>query len=53
MGNENKTNNRQYECPYLMQSSDGALHLAYASHTFKGEKYVRFTEQNVVGKKRE
>lgn len=53
MGDENKTNNRQYEYPYLMQSADGALHLAYASHTRTGVKYIRFTEQDVLGEKRE
>jgi hypothetical protein len=53
MGDENKTNNRQYEYPYLMQSTDGALHLTYASHTRMGVKYVRFTEQDVLGEKRE
>jgi hypothetical protein len=53
MGDENKTNNRQYEYPYLMQSADGAIHLTYASHTRKGVKYVRFTEQDVLGEKRE
>lgn len=53
MGDENKTNNRQYEYPYLMQTADGALHLAYASHTRVGVKYIRFTEQDVSGEKRE
>jgi len=53
MGDENRTNNRQYEYPYLLQSADGALHLTYASYTRLGVKYVRFTEQDVLGKKRE
>lgn len=53
MGDENKTNNKQYEYPYLMQTKDGNLHLAYASHTRKGIKYVRFTEQDILGEKRE
>ena len=53
MGAENRTNNRQYEYPYLMQSPDGRLHLAYASHTRKGIKYVSFTEEDVLGAKRE
>ena len=53
MGEENLTNNKQYEYPYLMQSRDGMLHLAYAAFTRLGVKYVRFSEQDVLGKKRE
>ena len=53
MGEENRTNNKQYEYPYIMQSRDGLLHLAYASHTRKGVKYVRFSEQDILGAKRE
>lgn len=53
MGEENRTNNKQYEYPYLMQSRDGMLHLAYAAFTRLGVKYVRFREQDVLGKKRE
>ncbi len=53
MGDENKTNNRQYEYPYLMQSKDGMLHLAYAAYTRKGIKYVRLSEKDVMGEKRE
>lgn len=52
MGEENKTNNRQYEYPYLMQSRDGMLHLAYAAYTRKGVKYMRFSEADVMGSKR-
>ena len=53
IGDENKTNNKQYEYPYLMQSRDGMLHLAYAARTRQGVKYVRFSEQDVLGAKRE
>ena len=53
MGEENRTNNRQYEYPCLTQGRDGAIHLAYAANTRLGIKYVRFTEQDVIGKKRE
>ena len=53
LGEENRTNNKQYEYPYLMQSRDGMLHLAYAAFTRLGVKYVRFSEQDVLGKKRE
>ena len=52
-GEENKTNNKQYEYPFLMQSRDGRLHLAYAAYTRKGVKYVSCTEEDVMGKKRE
>ena len=52
-GEENKTNNKQYEYPFLMQSKDGRLHLAYAAYTRKGVKYVSCTEEDVMGKKRE
>ena len=53
MGEENRTNNRQYEYPYLMQGRDGALHLAYAAFTRAGVKYVRFEEKDILGQKRE
>ena len=53
IGDENKTNNKQYEYTYLMQSKDGMLHLVYAAWTRDGVKYVRFTEQDVLGEKRE
>ena len=33
VGEENSTNNRQYEYPYLMQGKDGMLHLAFAYQT--------------------
>lgn len=53
IGDENKTNNKQYEYPYLMQSKDGMLHLVYAAWTREAMKYVRFTEEDVLGAKRE
>lgn len=53
MGEENRTNNQQYEYPSLMQSEDGTIHLAYAAHTRLGVKYMHFTEEDVMGKKRE
>lgn len=53
MGEENRTNNRQYEYPYLMQSRDGMLHLAYAAYTRKGIKYLQVREEDVLGAKRE
>lgn len=53
VGAENSTNNRQYEYPYLMQSSDGMLHLAYAYQSRRGIKWMTFSEEDVAGKKRE
>ena len=53
IGDENKTNNKQYEYPYLMQTQDGMIHLAYAAWTRDAMKYVRFTEEDVLGEKRE
>lgn len=53
MGDENKTNNKQYEYPYLMQGKDGALHLAFAYKNRKGIKYMTFREEDVMGAKRE
>lgn len=53
IGDENKTNNRQYEYPYIMQSADGRLHLTYAAFTRQCVKYVSFFEEDVMGKKRE
>ncbi len=52
-GEENRTNNHQYEYPYLMQTHDGMLHLVYAAYTRAGIKYVRTTEQDVMGSRRE
>ncbi len=53
IGDENTTNNKQYEYPYLMQSKDGKLHLAFAYKNRIGVKYMSFTEQDVMGSKRE
>ena len=53
VGAENKTNDRQYEYPYLMQGRDGRLHLAFAFRNRIGVKYMSFTEEDVMGEKRE
>ena len=53
IGDENTTNNKQYEYPYLMQSKDGRLHLAFAYKNRIGVKYMSFTEEDVMGSKRE
>lgn len=53
VGDENKTNNLQYEYPYLMQGKDSMIHLVYAAKTRKGIKYIRFNEQDILGTKRE
>lgn len=52
-GKENTTNNKQYEYPYLMQSKDGRLHLAFAYKNRIGIKYMSFTEEDITGIKRE
>lgn len=53
MGDENRTNNKQYEYPYLMQGRDGTIHLAYAYKNRIGVKYIAFKEQDIMGEKRE
>jgi len=53
IGEENKTNNRQYEYPYIMQGADGRIHLTYAAFTRQCVKYVSFFEEDAMGKKRE
>lgn len=53
IGDENTTNNKQYEYPYLMQGKDGDLHLAFAYKNRIGVKYMRFSEADVMGAKRE
>ncbi len=52
MGELNRANNKQYEYPFLLQSRDGALHLAFAYKNRIGVKYMRFTEEDVLGAKR-
>lgn len=52
-GNENRTNSKQYEYPYMMQDKDGNLHLAFAYKNRIGVKYMKFTEADVMGEKRE
>lgn len=51
-GDENRGSNRQYEYPYIMQSSDGMLHAAYAYQTRRGVKWVTLSEEDVIGKTR-
>ena len=53
VGKENSTNNRQYEYPYLMQGRDGKLHLAFTYQNRRGIKWMSFTEDDVMGQKRE
>lgn len=53
VGAENSTNNRTYEYPCLIQARDGMLHLAYAFETRRGVKWMTFSEEDVIGKKRE
>ena len=53
IGDENQCNNKQYEYPNIMQGADGRIHLTYAAYTRKNVKYVSFTEEDVMGEKRE
>lgn len=52
VGDENRSNNMQYEYPCIMQAADGMLHLAYAYETRKGVKWVTLSEADVMGEKR-
>lgn len=51
-GAENQINNRQYETPYLMQGQNGDLHLVFSYNGRACIKYMRFTEVDIIGKKR-
>ena len=53
VGTKNRTNNNQYEYPFLMQADDGYLHLAFAYRNRFSVKWMRFTENDVMGEKRE
>ena len=53
VGELNRTNNRQYEYPYLMQTDDGMLHLAYASRNRQCIEYQTFTVVSACGAKKE
>ena len=50
VGKENKSYNRQYEYPFIMQASSGMLHLVYAYQTRRGIKWVTFTEEDIIGR---
>ncbi|MCH3927065.1 MAG: exo-alpha-sialidase [Atopobiaceae bacterium] len=52
VGDENRSNNMQYEYPCLIQAKDGMIHLAYAYETRKGIKWVKLSEDDVAGKVR-
>ena len=52
VGDENRANNMQYEYPTIIQAADGMLHVAYAYETRRGVKWVRLSEQDVMGEKR-
>ncbi len=53
VGALNRTNNRQYEYPYLMQTDDGMLHLAYAARNRQCIEYQTFTVASACGAKKE
>lgn len=52
VGEENCTNNMQYEYPTIIQGKDGIIHIAYAYETRKGIKWVCLTEQDIIGQVR-
>lgn len=49
VGEENRSNNMQYEYPSLIQAADGMLHLAYAFETRRGVKWATLREEDVIG----
>lgn len=51
IGEGNRSNNNQYEYPYLMQAEDDKLHLVYAYKNRLGVKWVMLNEQDVIGEK--
>ena len=53
VGAENSTNNMTYEYPYIMQGVDGMIHLAFAYRNRIGMKWMMFSEEEVIGNKRE
>ena len=53
VGTENSTNNLTYEYPYIMQGTDGMIHLAFAYRSRIGMKWMTFSESDIIGKKRE
>ena len=48
-GDENRGSNKQYEYPYIMQDQEGYLHVAYAYKTRIGVKWVKLSEEDVIG----
>lgn len=52
VGDENKSNNLQYEYPFIMQAKDGSIHVTYAYKSRIGVKWVKLTEEDIMGKKR-
>ncbi len=53
IGSENRTNNKQYEYPYLMQDTNDNLNLVFAYNNRLGIKYMKFSEEDIMGEKRE
>lgn len=53
VGSENKTNNKQYEYPCLIQAENGKLHLAFAYSNRLSVKWMTFDEKDILGEKRE
>lgn len=52
VGDENKFNNRQYEYPTIIQAADGMIHCAWAYQTRRGVKWIKLSEDDIMGAKR-
>lgn len=52
VGDENKFNNRQYEYPTIIQTTDGAIHAAWAYQTRRGVKWITLSEADIAGEVR-
>lgn len=50
IGAENRSNNSQYEYPYIMQAKDGTIHLVYAYKNRACIKWIALREEDIVGK---
>ncbi len=48
-GERNQDSNSRYENPFLLQGEDEALHLVFAYKDRTGIKYMRFTENDIIG----
>lgn len=52
IGRENRSNNSQFEYPFLMQAKNGSIHLAFAYRNRTCIKWMCFREEDIIGEKR-